>query len=97
MISLDLKLLEVSKTGRNKNSGGLTYERIYFTEARQKLATILERASKDGGVQIKRRDGQSFVLKSIKTTKSPLDVPGVDLGLSSKDIVAIVREMREQN
>lgn len=67
-----------------------------FSEARQKLATIMERASKDGEVQIKRRDGQSFVLKPIKTTKSPLDVPGVNLNLSSKDIVEIVREIRER-
>ncbi len=68
-----------------------------FSEARQKLATILERARKDGEVQIKRRDGQSFVLKPIKTTKSPLDVPGVNLNISSKDIVDIVQEMRERN
>jgi len=68
-----------------------------FSEARQKLATVLERARKDGEVQIKRRDGQSFVLKPIKTPKSPLDVPGVNLNLSSKDIVEIVREIRERN
>ncbi len=68
-----------------------------FSEARQKLATILERARKDGEVQIKRRDGQAFALKPIKTKKSPLDVPGVNLKLSSKDIVDIVREMRERN
>jgi PHD/YefM family antitoxin component YafN of YafNO toxin-antitoxin module len=68
-----------------------------FSEARQKLATILERARKDGEVQIKRRDGQTFALKPIKTKKSPLDVPGVNLKLSSKDIVDIVREMRERN
>jgi antitoxin (DNA-binding transcriptional repressor) of toxin-antitoxin stability system len=68
-----------------------------FSEARQKLASILERARKDGEVQIQRRDGQSFVLKPIKTTKSPLDVPGINLNLSSKDIVDIVREMRERN
>jgi hypothetical protein len=68
-----------------------------FSEARQQLATILERARKEGEIQIKRRDGQMFALKPIRKKKSPLDVPGVNLHLSSEDIVQIVREMRERH
>ncbi len=68
-----------------------------FSETRQQLATILERAKKEGEVQIKRRDGQTFALKPIQTKRSPLDVPGVKLNLSSNDIVQIIREMREQH
>ncbi len=68
-----------------------------FSEARQGLASILERARKDGEVQIRRRDGQTFALKPIKNKKAPLDVAGVDLNLSSDDIVDIVRDMRERS
>jgi len=67
-----------------------------FSEARQKLASILEQASKDGEVLIKRRDGRSYVLKPATSAKSPLDVKGVDLGLSSSEIVDFVREGREK-
>lgn len=67
-----------------------------FSEARQQLATLLERASKEGEVRIKRRDGQTFVIKPIQSIKSPLDVPGVNLNLSTDDIVNTIREMRER-
>ncbi len=67
-----------------------------FSEARQKLASILEQASKDGEVVIKRRDGRSYVLKPETSAKSPLDVKGVDLGLSASEIVDFVREGRER-
>jgi antitoxin Phd len=67
-----------------------------FSEARQKLASILEQASKDGEVLIKRRDGRSYVLKPETGAKSPLDVKGVDLGLSASEIVDFVREGRER-
>lgn len=67
-----------------------------FSEARQQLASLLERARKDGEVQIKRRDGQRFVVKPLRTVKSPLDVESVNLNLSTKDIVRTIREMRKR-
>ncbi|RKZ52246.1 MAG: type II toxin-antitoxin system Phd/YefM family antitoxin [Candidatus Parabeggiatoa sp. nov. 2] len=67
-----------------------------FSEARQQLAILLERARVDGEVHIKRRDGQLFVLKPVQSTRSPLDVLGVNLDLSSDDIVDIVRQLREK-
>ncbi len=45
---------------------------------------------------VKRKDGQVFVIKPILKKKSPLDVPGVDLGVSTSEIVDIVRESREK-
>lgn len=68
-----------------------------FSEARQKLANLLECANKDGEVQIKRRDGQKFVVKPLQLKKSPLDVRGIKLKISTKDIVNIVREIRERH
>lgn len=67
-----------------------------FSEARQHLAILLERAHEEGEVYIKRREGQVFVLKPVQTSSSPLEVPGVDLNLSTDEIVGMIREMRDQ-
>jgi len=50
-----------------------------YTEARQKLASVLEQAAKYGEVRIKRRDGQVFVVKPQKRKGSPLVVDGLKL------------------
>ena len=67
-----------------------------FSEARQKLSSVLEKARKEGEVLIKRRDGSVFVIKPLSKAGSPLDVNGVDLALSKKEIVDVVREIRER-
>ena len=67
-----------------------------FTEARQHFATILDEAKKDGAVCIKKRDGQVFYIKPAKSKRSPLDIKGVNLGVSSSEIVDIIREGRSR-
>lgn len=67
-----------------------------YSEARQKLARILDQAASEGEVLVRRKDGQVFVIKPILKKKSPLDIPGVDLGVSTSEIVDIVRESREK-
>lgn len=67
-----------------------------YSEARQKLATLLEQAQSGDEVRVRRRDGQEFVIKPAEKTASPLDVEGVDLSLSAAEIVDIVREVRER-
>jgi hypothetical protein len=67
-----------------------------YSEARQKLASVLEQARRDGGVRIRRRDGQSFVLTPERSTGSALDVEGVDLDVTTDEIVAFVREGRRE-
>lgn len=68
-----------------------------FSEARQQLSTVLEQAAKEGQVCIKRRDGQTFILKPQVNKNSPLDVPAIDLKLSTDEIIDIVREVRERD
>ena len=63
-------------------------------EARQRLATVLDRASKDGAVRIRRKDGQVFVLRPEQTALSPLDVPAIEARLSRDDILDAIREGR---
>jgi PHD/YefM family antitoxin component YafN of YafNO toxin-antitoxin module len=67
-----------------------------FTEARQHFASILDEAKREGAVCIKKRDGEIFYIKPAVPKKSPLDVKGVDLGISSSEIVDIIREGRER-
>lgn len=67
-----------------------------FSEARQSFSTVLDRAKAEGQALIKRRDGSLFVIKPVSKPSSPLDVEGVDLGLSAEEIVDVVREGRER-
>lgn len=67
-----------------------------YSEARQRLAKLLDKAKKEGSVLIRRRDGSVFELRPVNGKKSPLDVKGVDLGLNSKEISEILREVRER-
>lgn len=67
---------------------------IDASEARQKLAAVLDEAQRKGVVRIKRRDGSEFEIAPVRSQASPLDVEGVDLGLSAEDIVSALRETR---
>jgi hypothetical protein len=55
---------------------------------------VLDTAKKEGVICISRRDGDIFYITPAKSTSSPLNIEGVDLGLSSDDIVELVREGR---
>jgi len=65
-----------------------------YSEARQKLATLLDHAVKEGEVKIRRKDGQIFVIRPEARTGSPLDVEGIDLGITADEIVEFIREGR---
>ena len=67
-----------------------------YSEARQKFATILDKAKKDGKVLIKRKDGSVFKIKSLVPNKSPLDVKGIKINLNKEEIIDILKEVRER-
>jgi len=67
-----------------------------YSEARQRLATLLDQAKKEGKVLIKRKDGSIFELKSVVKKKSPLDVKGVNVKLEKEEILDILREVRSR-
>lgn len=67
-----------------------------YSEARQKLAMVLEQAEHTGKVFIRRRDGRTFSLSPEKLTSSPLDVPTVKAQVTTKEIVDIIRAGRER-
>ena len=65
-----------------------------YSEARQQLSELLNRARREGQVEIRRRDGQVFVVRPAASPGSPLDVPGVDTDLSREEVVGLVLESR---
>jgi len=71
--------------------------RVYtYSDARQNLASLLEKAAKEGEVRIKRKDGLVFVIKPEQKVKSPLTVEGIDLGVTTEEIVDYIRESRKR-
>ncbi len=67
-----------------------------YSEARQKLASLLDKAKSEGRVLIKRRDGTVFELKALSKKKSPLNVKGVNLKLKKEEILDILQEVRRR-
>ena len=48
-----------------------------YSEARQKLASVLVQAENTGKVLIRRKDGRTFALVPEENIVSPLDVPSI--------------------
>lgn len=67
-----------------------------YSEARQKFSTVLKKAQLEGKVLIKRRDGSMFELQPIKTGKSPLDVEGINVNITRKEVIDLIREIRHR-
>ena len=60
-----------------------------YSEARQKLASVLDKAEASGKVLIKRKDGSVFSLTPEHAPASPLDVPSISAKVTTKDISKI--------
>jgi PHD/YefM family antitoxin component YafN of YafNO toxin-antitoxin module len=71
--------------------------KIYtYSEARQKLADILEE-SKGDEVVIRRRRGDMFsIVPKSPLRRSPFDVNGLRKGITRKEILNAIRESRER-
>jgi antitoxin Phd len=67
-----------------------------YSEARQKLAEVLEQAESSGKVVIRRKDGRTFALIPEKRLTSPLDVPSTKADITTQEIIDIIREGRER-
>jgi hypothetical protein len=67
-----------------------------FSEARQKLASLLSLAKDEGEVRVRRKDGTVFAIKPVSYEGSPLNTEGVDTSLTADEIVQYVREGREK-
>ena len=66
-----------------------------YSEARKKLAEVLDLARKEE-VIIRRRNGEIFSVTGVRRSASPLDVSGITTGLTGSDLVAAIRKGRER-
>jgi len=67
-----------------------------YSEARQKLSRLLDEADSSGRALIRRRDGRMFAVTPERARRSPLDVPGIDTGVTTQDILECLHEGRER-
>ena len=70
--------------------GAIKHHRNSNTSTSWNLANI----KKKGKVQIKKRDGSSFVLSPLPLVESPLNVRGINIDLSSQEIIDVLKETR---
>ena len=68
-----------------------------YSEARQKLSSVLDKAEVSGKVLIRRQDGRTFSLSPERTEASPLDVPSIMAHVTTDELVSIVTERERQN
>jgi len=68
-----------------------------YSEAREKLASILEE-SKTEEVVIRRRKGDTYAIvpRSLRPRRSPFDVPGLSKRITKEQISEAIRESRER-
>ena len=67
-----------------------------YSEARQNLSKLLSMAQTEE-IEIRRRDGSVFILKSKDSQKgSPFDVPSIKPNVRTDDILDAVRESRQR-
>ncbi len=65
-----------------------------YSEARQNLSSVLDKAESSGKVLIRRKDGKTYALVPERPTASPLDVPSIKADISTREMVTLVRQER---
>lgn len=68
-----------------------------YSDARQQLASVLDTASREGKVLIRRRDGSLFALVPEPKRTSPFDVEGVATDMKTSEMIATIREERSRS
>jgi hypothetical protein len=65
-----------------------------YKEAQSDLLKLLRQALAEGEVKILGEGNRAFILRPDIPSPSPLDVPGMDLGLTTAEIVDCIHEAR---
>ena len=66
-----------------------------YSEARERLSVLLERALLEGQVKLRSRDGRIFIIRPERLQKtSPFEVRSIKLPISKVDILDAIRESR---
>ena len=64
------------------------------SQVRDRFASVLDEAERDGAVRIRREDGREFDLVPVRP--SPFDVEDAGLDLTADEIVAAIHQGRER-
>jgi hypothetical protein len=64
-----------------------------YEKAKKSFDLVFKKATLDGKVAI-RKDNELYILMPASKNISPLDIEGVDMGLSIKDIIEFIHESR---
>jgi len=67
---------------------------VTYSDARKTLASILDRAKREGAVIIKRADGSTFKIVPEVQEGSPLDVPPLPISLPKGELARALEEAR---
>ncbi len=65
-----------------------------YADAIRKFSVLLEEAFKGEDVRIQCDDGQEFIVKPASPLRSPLDVEGINLNITTDEIVDCIHEGR---
>ncbi len=65
-----------------------------YEKAKKSFDLVFKKATIDGKVAI-RKDNDLYILMPASKNTSPLDIEGVDMGISSKDIIQFIHESRK--
>ena len=65
-----------------------------YEKFKKSFDLILKKATLDGRVAI-RKDNELYILMLASKDASPLDIKGVDMDISSKDIIQFIHESRK--
>lgn len=65
-----------------------------YEKAKKNFDLVFKKASIDGKVAI-RKDDQIYILMPASKNVSPLDIEGVDMEISSQDIIQFIHESRK--
>lgn len=65
-----------------------------YEKAKKSFDLVFKKASLDGKVAI-RKDNQIYILMPVLNKISPLDIEGVDMDVTSKEIVKFIHEGRK--
>ena len=68
-----------------------------YSDARQQFSKVLETASREGKVLIRRRDGSLFSLVPEQILTSPFDIDGISTEVTTQEIVSTLRNERKRS
>lgn len=68
-----------------------------YSDARQRFASVLDTASREGKVLIRKRDGSLFALVPEPKPQSPFDVAAISTDIKTSEILATIRDERARS